>query len=228
MEYSSPISESERRWWTWMNPSPTSPYAFSKVEAANETVGTIVSNAPATRFRIPLVSMEIKAKRGDLLAALYWAQNIVERRNTMPILANALIDAQKNKILLAATDLEVGVRGAFTETRETAPSTNGASLTISSGSATIRSPFAAMNNSDSRSYTCNISPMGPMTETLSEPIPEVVPCEPLYGRLSVSLTAHCRVFPASFELATADIVRWLTIIPFVDELTEKARHLVWC
>jgi DNA polymerase-3 subunit beta len=55
--------------------------------------------------------MEIKAKRGDLLATLYWAQNIVERRNTMPILANALIDAQKNKILLAATDLEVGVRG---------------------------------------------------------------------------------------------------------------------
>ncbi|MDH3442798.1 MAG: DNA polymerase III subunit beta [Deltaproteobacteria bacterium] len=55
--------------------------------------------------------MEIKAKRGDLLATLYWAQSIVERRNTMPILANALIDAQKNKIQLNATDLEVGVRG---------------------------------------------------------------------------------------------------------------------
>jgi DNA polymerase-3 subunit beta len=55
--------------------------------------------------------MEIKAKRGDLLATLYWAQSIVERRNTMPILANALIDAQKEKIQLAATDLEVGVRG---------------------------------------------------------------------------------------------------------------------
>jgi DNA polymerase-3 subunit beta len=55
--------------------------------------------------------MEIKAKRGDLLATLYWAQSIVERRNTMPILANALVDAQKGKIQLAATDLEVGVRG---------------------------------------------------------------------------------------------------------------------
>jgi DNA polymerase-3 subunit beta len=55
--------------------------------------------------------MEIKAKRGDLLATLYWAQSIVERRNTMPILANALIDAQKGNIQLAATDLEVGVRG---------------------------------------------------------------------------------------------------------------------
>ena len=55
--------------------------------------------------------MEIKAKRGDLLATLYWTQNIVERRNTMPILANVLIEAQKNEIRLTATDLEIGVRG---------------------------------------------------------------------------------------------------------------------
>src|SRR5919198_4198646 len=55
--------------------------------------------------------MEIKAKRGDLLATLYWTQSIVERRNTMPILANVLVEAQKNEIRLTATDLEVGLRG---------------------------------------------------------------------------------------------------------------------
>ena len=55
--------------------------------------------------------MEIKAKRGDLLATLYWTQSIVERRNTMPILANVLIEAQKGNIRVTATDLEVGVRG---------------------------------------------------------------------------------------------------------------------
>jgi len=55
--------------------------------------------------------MEIKAKRGDLLATLYWTQSIVERRNTMPILGNVLIEAKKNAIHLTATDLEVGVRG---------------------------------------------------------------------------------------------------------------------
>jgi DNA polymerase-3 subunit beta len=55
--------------------------------------------------------MEIKAKRGDLLATLYWTQSIVERRNTMPILANVLIEAQKGSIRITATDLEVGVRG---------------------------------------------------------------------------------------------------------------------
>jgi DNA polymerase-3 subunit beta len=55
--------------------------------------------------------MEIKAKRGSLLATLYWTQSIVERRNTMPILANVLIEAQKGNIRITATDLEVGVRG---------------------------------------------------------------------------------------------------------------------
>jgi DNA polymerase-3 subunit beta len=56
--------------------------------------------------------MEIKAKRGDLLATLYWTQSIVERRNTMPILANVLIECQKGDIRVTATDLEVGVRGS--------------------------------------------------------------------------------------------------------------------
>jgi len=55
--------------------------------------------------------MEIKAKRGDLLAALYWTQSIVERRNTMPILSNVLLEVQKSDIRISATDLEVGVRG---------------------------------------------------------------------------------------------------------------------
>jgi DNA polymerase-3 subunit beta len=55
--------------------------------------------------------MEIKAKRGDLLATLYWTQSIVERRNTMPILANVLIESQKNDVHVTATDLEVGIRG---------------------------------------------------------------------------------------------------------------------
>jgi DNA polymerase III subunit beta len=55
--------------------------------------------------------MEIKAKREGLLATLYWTQSIVERRNTMPILANVLFEAVKGSIRVTATDLEVGVRG---------------------------------------------------------------------------------------------------------------------
>jgi DNA polymerase III subunit beta len=55
--------------------------------------------------------MEIKAKRESLLATLYWTQSIVERRNTMPILANVLFECVKGSIRVTATDLEVGVRG---------------------------------------------------------------------------------------------------------------------
>lgn len=56
--------------------------------------------------------MEIKATRGNFLATLYWTQTIVERRNTMPILANVLLEAHKGTIRVTATDLEVGVRGS--------------------------------------------------------------------------------------------------------------------
>ena len=55
--------------------------------------------------------MEFRAKRGDFLATLYWSQGIVERRNTMPILANVLIESHGGQIHLTATDLEVGIRG---------------------------------------------------------------------------------------------------------------------
>ena len=55
--------------------------------------------------------MELRATRADLLGALYWTQSIVERRNTMPILANVLIECRKANIRVTATDLEVGVRG---------------------------------------------------------------------------------------------------------------------
>jgi DNA polymerase-3 subunit beta len=46
--------------------------------------------------------MEVKAKRGDLLATLHWTQSIVERRNTMPILADVLLEAQKGSIRITA------------------------------------------------------------------------------------------------------------------------------
>lgn len=57
--------------------------------------------------------MEVKAKREKFLATLYWTQSIVERRNTMPILANVLVEANKGTLRITATDLEVGVRGSL-------------------------------------------------------------------------------------------------------------------
>lgn len=57
--------------------------------------------------------MEVKAKRSGFLATLYWTQSIVERRNTMPILANVLVEASGGNLKITATDLEVGVRGTL-------------------------------------------------------------------------------------------------------------------
>jgi len=57
--------------------------------------------------------MELKAKRENLLAALYWTQSTVERRTTMPILANVLVELQRGNTRVTATDLEIGVRATL-------------------------------------------------------------------------------------------------------------------
>ena len=53
--------------------------------------------------------MEIKIARNDLLKKLQLAQSVVERKTTMPILANVLLSAENKKLSIAATDLEVGI-----------------------------------------------------------------------------------------------------------------------
>ncbi|HVM95499.1 MAG TPA: DNA polymerase III subunit beta [Candidatus Acidoferrales bacterium] len=54
--------------------------------------------------------MEFTITREELLQGLYLTQGIVERRTTIPILANVLIDSSGDGISIAATDQEVGVR----------------------------------------------------------------------------------------------------------------------
>jgi DNA polymerase III subunit beta len=54
--------------------------------------------------------MELVVRKNDLLKELSLLQGIVERKNTIPILANVLIEATKDSISLLATDLDVGLR----------------------------------------------------------------------------------------------------------------------
>jgi DNA polymerase-3 subunit beta len=54
--------------------------------------------------------MDLVVKKNDLLRELQLFQGIVERKNTIPILANVLMEAKGNEIRLLATDLEVGLR----------------------------------------------------------------------------------------------------------------------
>ncbi|MDO6728286.1 MAG: DNA polymerase III subunit beta [Cognatishimia sp.] len=53
--------------------------------------------------------MKISIERGTLLKAVSQAQSVVERRNTIPILANVLIEAEGNTAQFRATDLDIEV-----------------------------------------------------------------------------------------------------------------------
>jgi DNA polymerase-3 subunit beta len=54
--------------------------------------------------------MELAIRKSDLLRELQLLQGIVERKNTIPILANVLMEADGESVTLLATDLEVGLR----------------------------------------------------------------------------------------------------------------------
>ena len=53
--------------------------------------------------------MKLTIERGALLKALGHIQSVVERRNTIPILANVLLEATKGKLALTATDMDLAI-----------------------------------------------------------------------------------------------------------------------
>src|SRR5207249_11242514 len=56
--------------------------------------------------------MEVVLNRDAFLKGLQMVQNIVEPRQTLPILANVLLETDGETVRLTATDLEVGARVA--------------------------------------------------------------------------------------------------------------------
>jgi DNA polymerase-3 subunit beta len=54
--------------------------------------------------------MELVVRKNELLRELQLFQGIVERKNTIPILANVLVDAKGDHVRMLATDLEVALR----------------------------------------------------------------------------------------------------------------------
>jgi len=53
--------------------------------------------------------MKINVERGAFLKALSHVQSVVERRNTIPILSNVMIEAAKGQVKLTATDLDIEI-----------------------------------------------------------------------------------------------------------------------
>lgn len=64
--------------------------------------------------------MEFFIDRDPFLKVLTRIQSIVERRNTMPILGNALLEVGEGQLVVSATDLEVSLR-TLTQVEEVTP-----------------------------------------------------------------------------------------------------------
>ncbi|MET0517073.1 MAG: DNA polymerase III subunit beta [Nitrospiraceae bacterium] len=60
--------------------------------------------------------MKVRIGRDELLTGLQRVQGVVEKRNTMPILSNILLEAKQEGAEIVATDLEIGMRGLYKAT----------------------------------------------------------------------------------------------------------------
>ncbi|MBM3801430.1 MAG: DNA polymerase III subunit beta [Acidimicrobiia bacterium] len=54
--------------------------------------------------------MELTVRKFDILREVGLTQGVIEKKNTIPILANLLMDAQGDSVQLSATDLELGIK----------------------------------------------------------------------------------------------------------------------
>ncbi|MFZ0431098.1 MAG: DNA polymerase III subunit beta [Candidatus Acidiferrales bacterium] len=54
--------------------------------------------------------MEFSVKKFDLLEELNLTQGVVERKTTIPILSNLLVEAKGSRLIITATDLELSIR----------------------------------------------------------------------------------------------------------------------
>src|SRR5438093_13469872 len=57
--------------------------------------------------------MEFVSKQSALLRELNLVQGVVEKKNTVPVLANVLLSAANDSVNVMATDLEVSVRSSL-------------------------------------------------------------------------------------------------------------------
>lgn len=54
--------------------------------------------------------MEFTVSKSDLVRELGLSQGVVEKKTTIPILSNVLVEADGDRIIMTATDLELGIR----------------------------------------------------------------------------------------------------------------------
>ena len=74
--------------------------------------------------------MHFQIKRDTLLKSLNVAHNIIERKNTLPILSNVLLDIKGNKLSIVATDLDLVFYDEITDLKVTKEGSTTTSATV--------------------------------------------------------------------------------------------------
>src|ERR1700676_5090143 len=64
------------------------------------------------RVAQPGETMKFTVSKTDLVRELNLSQGVVEKKTTIPILSNVLVEAVGDRINLTATDLELGIRSS--------------------------------------------------------------------------------------------------------------------
>jgi DNA polymerase III subunit beta len=57
--------------------------------------------------------LELKIKKDELVKGVSQTQSIAEKRSSMPILSNLLLEGEEGRLVITATDLEVTFRGTY-------------------------------------------------------------------------------------------------------------------
>ena len=54
--------------------------------------------------------MELTVKKTDFVKELSLGQGVIEKKSTIPVLSNVLLEAEGSELVLTVTDLELGIR----------------------------------------------------------------------------------------------------------------------
>ena len=57
--------------------------------------------------------MKLTMKTDELIKALFRVQGIADKKSTMPVLAQVLLDAKKDGLAVSATDMDIGLSGTY-------------------------------------------------------------------------------------------------------------------
>src|SRR5271156_6952602 len=77
---------------------------------ANVSAGLDIEQEKSGRSAVLGSAMEITVSRQDLVKELTATQNVVERKTTIPILSNFLLEADGDRLNITATDLDQAIR----------------------------------------------------------------------------------------------------------------------